>query len=116
MLLRVDSTTDEDTALVTAHGEIDLSSVNLLREAVIKAIQAGVRKLTIDLAGVTYIDSSGLGMLVGAHKRMSSAGGTLTVHCSGQRIPRLLGLTGLDRVLTIQTQDRSEPQVEAAPA
>lgn len=105
MLLRVSSTTDQDTALVTADGEIDLSSVNLLREAVTKAIQAGVRTLTIDLAGVTYIDSSGLGLLVGAHKRMTAAGGTLTVRCFEQRLLRLFNLTGLDRVLTIRPDD-----------
>ena len=105
MLLRVDSTIDQDTARLTADGEIDLSTVNLLREAVTDAVQAGVRKLTVDLRGVTYIDSSGLGMLVGAHKRMAMVGGTLTVRCSAQRVLRLFELTGLDRVLVIRPHD-----------
>lgn len=107
MLLRVSSTTDQDAAVVVADGEIDLSSVNLLRDAVTTAVAAGVRSLTIDLADVTYIDSSGLGMLVGAHKRMTATGGSLTVRCGQQRVLRLFRLTGLDRVLTIRPHEET---------
>ena len=105
MLLRVDCSTDADTADITAHGEIDLATVNSLRSAITKAMQAGANHLTLNLDAVTYIDSSGLGTLIGAHKRLASSGGTLTVRCSQARILRLLSLTGLDRVLTVISHD-----------
>ena len=105
MLLRVDCSTEADTADITAHGEIDLATVNTLRSAITKAMQAGASHLTLNLDTVTYIDSSGLGTLIGAHKRLASSGGTLTVRCSQARILRLLSITGLDRVLTVVAHD-----------
>jgi anti-sigma B factor antagonist len=101
MLLRVDHSFRADTADITAHGEIDLATVNTLRSAITHAIAEGARHLVLHLEGVTYIDSSGLGTLVGAHKRVASSGGTLTVRCSRPRILRLFAITGLDRVLTV---------------
>ena len=105
MLLRVESTTEADTVAITADGEIDLATVNTLRSAITNALQSGASRLTLDLEKVTYIDSSGLGTLIGAHKRLASSGGSLTVRCSQPRILRLLAITGLDRVLTVLTQD-----------
>jgi anti-sigma B factor antagonist len=119
MLLRVDSSTEADTADITAHGEIDLATVNTLRSAITKAMQTGARHLTLHLDTVTYIDSSGLGTLIGAHKRLASSGGTLTVRCSQARILRLLSITGLDRVLTVVAHDEAYDEVglnEATPA
>ena len=107
MLLRVDCSTEADSADITAHGEIDLATVNTLRSAITKAMHAGANHLTLNLNTVTYIDSSGLGTLIGAHKRLASSGGTLTVRCSQPRILRLLSITGLDRVLTVVTHDEA---------
>jgi anti-sigma B factor antagonist len=121
MLLRVDCSSEADTARIAADGEIDLATVNKLRSAVTEVIQKGVRHLTVDLDKVSYIDSSGLGMLIGAHKRMTSTGGTLTILCSQARVLRLLSITGLDRVLRVTGHagdyepDLDDP-VEATPA
>lgn len=106
MLLRVDSSSEADTATIGAVGEIDLATVNTLRSAIAKAMQQGATHLTLNLDKVTYIDSSGLGTLIGAHKRLTSSGGTLTIRCSQARVLRLLTITGLDRVLTVTSQDR----------
>jgi anti-sigma B factor antagonist len=103
MLLRVDSTYEADHATIIAAGEIDLATVNKLRSAITDAMQRGALHLTLDLAEVSYIDSSGLGTLIGAHKRLASAGGTLVVRCAQARVLRLLAITGLDRVLTLTT-------------
>lgn len=105
MLLRVDCSSEADTAAITAAGEIDLATVNTLRSSIAKAMQQGASHLTLDLDKVTYIDSSGLGTLIGAHKRLASSGGTLTIRCSQARILRLLAITGLDRVLTVTNQE-----------
>jgi anti-sigma B factor antagonist len=105
MLLRVDSTSAADIATITADGEVDLATVNTLRSALTEAMQQGATHVTLDLDKVTYIDSSGLGTLIGAHKRLAAAGGTLRVRCSQARTLRLFSITGLDRVLTVTTDD-----------
>lgn len=107
MLLRVDCSSEADTAAISASGEIDLATVNTLRSAIAKAMQQGASHLTLNLNKVTYIDSSGLGTLIGAHKRLTSSGGTLTIRCSQDRILRLLAITGLDRVLTVTGRDEA---------
>jgi anti-sigma B factor antagonist len=107
MLLRVDSSYTADRATVTADGEIDLATVNTLRSAITSAMQQGAHHLTLDLDQVTYIDSSGLGTLIGAHKRLLASGGTLTVRCSQARVLRLLTITGIDRVLTVTSHDEN---------
>ena len=107
MLLRVDSSAEADTATITAAGEIDLATVTSLRDAITRAMQQGARHLTVDLDEVTYLDSSGLGTLIGAHKRLVSSGGTLTIRCAQARVLRLLTITGVDRVLTV-TSHREE--------
>ncbi len=116
MLLHVDRSVVADTADITARGEIDLATVNTLRSAVTDAISEGARHLVLDLEGVTYIDSSGLGTLIGAHKRVASVGGTLTVRCSQPRVLRLFAITGLDQVLTVIGSEERAGFTEATPA
>jgi anti-sigma B factor antagonist len=116
MLLRVDHSVAADTADISAHGEIDLATVNTLRSAITHVLTEGARHLVLHLEGVTYIDSSGLGTLIGAHKRVASAGGTMTVRCTQPRILRLFTITGLDRVLTVLDAEDEADLTEATPA
>lgn len=107
-----------DRARIEVGGEIDLATVNKLRNAVTKAINDGAHTVELVLDQVTYIDSAGLGTLIGAHRRLSALGGELVVQCSSERVLRLFRLTGLDQVL--QIRDRADaapdPEGEAAPA
>ena len=68
----------------------------------------------MDLDGVSYLDSAGLGALVGAHKRLVAAGGMLTIRCSRQRVLRLFGLTGLSRVLRMHDSSLDVPAAVSA--
>lgn len=107
MLLHVDSRSGADGGTeIEVRGEIDLATVNTLRAAVIDAVAAGARRVHLMLDGVTYIDSSGLGTLIGAHKRLAALGGELVVRCEVERVLRLFRMTGVDQVLTIQ-QDQA---------
>ncbi len=116
MLLRVDHSIEADTADVSAHGEIDLATVNTLRSTITAAIAEGARHIVLHLDGVSYIDSSGLGTLIGAHKRVAAAGGTLTVRCGQPRILRLFAITGLDRVLCVTGSEDPADLTEATSA
>ena len=108
MLLHVDSRSGGDATQIEVRGEIDLATVNTLRAAVIDAIAAGARRVHLMLDGVTYIDSAGLGTLIGAHKRLVALGGELVVACDVERVLRLFRMTGVDQVITIQGPAQDE--------
>jgi anti-sigma B factor antagonist len=101
MLLRIDTTATHDTTVLAAAGEIDIDTVDLLRTTVSDALQGGARNLLVDLNRVTYIDSAGLGVLVGTYKRVSAADGAFTVRCCEPRVLRLFSITGLTDLLDI---------------
>jgi anti-sigma B factor antagonist len=112
-LLQVDTTIDRDRGHVRLSGEIDLATVDGLRSAVTAAVADGARHVVVDLEQVSYIDSSGLGTLVGAHKRLTGLGGTLVVWCTQPRLLRLFTLTGVDQVLTLASPEAGPASVTA---
>lgn len=114
-MLRVEQVLSGDTASITAVGEVDLATVNKLRSAITTVLAAGVRDVVLDLDEVTYIDSSGLGTMVGAHKRITASGGTLTVRCSQPRVLRLFGITGVDRVLKVERESSDSADSKGMP-
>lgn len=77
-------------------GDIDISTVSGLREPLFELAGTG-QTLIVDLNGVTFIDSAGLWVLVGAYRRAAECGGSLHAVCSRPHIRRLLWLTGVDR-------------------
>jgi anti-sigma B factor antagonist len=86
---------------VTLRGEVDLHSAPVLREHLRAAVDQGEARVIVHLDGVRFIDSTGLGILVGAHKAQRAAGHSLELVCSRPRLLRILELTGLHRVLTV---------------
>ena len=86
---------------LTLRGEIDVHSAPALREHLLTAVQQGEARIVVHLDGVTFIDSTGLGVLVGAHKAQQQAGHTLELVCSRPRLLRILEVTGLHRVFTV---------------
>jgi anti-sigma B factor antagonist len=86
--------------VLEVHGEVDAYSAPQLREALREMDGQGARIL-VDLNGVDFMDSSGLGVLIGALKRARERDGELALVCTGQTLLRLLAITGLDRVFTI---------------
>jgi len=82
-------------------GELDVVGGPDLRQHVMTATQAGNSNLVLDLTGVDFIDSFGLGVLVGALKRTRLAGGDLRLVIPELRIRRVLEVCDLDRVFRI---------------
>src|SRR5689334_24947362 len=77
-------------------GEIDISAVAQLRERLFELADNG-GTLIVDLNRVTFIDSAGLGALVGTARRAAAHGGSLHAACSQPQTPKLLWLTAVDR-------------------
>ena len=91
----------DETQIVAVTGEIDLFTAPEFKERVSSAIDAGRTNLIVDLAGTTFIDSSSLGVLIGAHRRLKRRGGRLAVVCDRDAIVKTFRITGLDGVFPL---------------
>jgi anti-sigma B factor antagonist len=92
---------DDDTHVVAVSGEIDLFTAPEFKERVGVPIDAGRARLVVDLTATTFIDSSSLGVLIGAHRRLKRRGGLLVVVCANESILKTFRITGLDGVFTL---------------
>ena len=99
---------DGDTHVVSVSGEIDLFTAPEFKQRMSAPIDEGKSQLIVDLTGTTFIDSSSLGVLIGAHRRLKLRGGSLVVVCDNDAITKTFKITGLDGVFTLA------PSVEAA--
>lgn len=82
-------------------GEVDVYTAPTLRDRITDLLDGGQRRLVVDLATVEFIDSTGLGVLVGALNRAKELGGELDLVCPQERVLKLLRITGLDHVFTV---------------
>ncbi|MGH8936189.1 MAG: STAS domain-containing protein [Acidimicrobiia bacterium] len=101
MQLQLTPRTEGRWSVLEVGGEIDLATAAQLREAVLDLIQNGSRQVVVDLRGVEFMDSTGLGVLVGALKRLREQEGDLVLVCTEGPVLKILTLTGLDRVFPI---------------
>ena len=86
---------------VVVEGEVDVATAPQLREALHQVIDQGATRLRIDLAEVGFIDSAGLGVLIGVLKRVREAGGEIEL-AHVQPAPRkVIEITGLDELFTL---------------
>jgi anti-sigma B factor antagonist len=90
----------EPATLVVLRGDLDLLTAPDLRECLVKVIDEGAR-IVVDLEAVDFLDSAGLGILVGGLKRARTRGGELELVCTSGDVLKPLEITGLDRVFTI---------------
>jgi anti-sigma B factor antagonist len=89
-------------ALVALAGELDLSTVGLLYEQFAALAADGVCHVSLNMAEVTFMDSTGLSILVSEHKRSESMNGELIIFSPSAELRRLFQLTGLDSYLNIR--------------
>jgi len=100
--LKIESRPAGEGAVVLALiGEVDVSNTAQVREAALKLLSDGVTKLVIDLTATEYMDSAGLGMLVGLQKRMKESGGRMAIAGAGPRVERLFAITGLNQIFAL---------------
>lgn len=103
MSLEITTAADGANRVLSVAGEVDVSCADELRAAIDKQVAEGVPgELVIDLAEVPYIDSTGIGVLVGAAHRVAEAGGSLVVARPQRNVARVLGLLGVQADLNIR--------------
>ena len=93
----------DEVAELELVGEIDLSSAHLLVDEIDAAIEAGARTVVLDFAGVSFVNSTGLGAMVAATKRLRADGGDLVLRRFRGIPASALATTGLDRFFTIDS-------------
>jgi anti-sigma B factor antagonist len=96
-----DRRVDASTHVVSVSGEVDLFTAPEFKQRVMAPIAAGVEHIVVDLTETTFIDSSSLGVLIGAHRRLKARGGRLVVACDADAIVKTFRITGLDGVFTL---------------
>jgi anti-sigma B factor antagonist len=96
-----DRKVDDDTHVIAVTGEIDLFTAPEFKQRMSELIDAGRSRLVVDLSETTFIDSSSLGVLIGAHRRLKLRGGLLLVVCDSEAIAKTFKITGLDGVFTL---------------
>lgn len=87
--------------VLAVSGEVDVATVPRMREQLHSLVAQGDNRIVVDLDAVDFLDSTGLGVLVGALKRVRSSGGDLQLICTQPRIRKVFEVTGLTKVFSI---------------
>ncbi|MEO5851861.1 MAG: STAS domain-containing protein [Nocardioides sp.] len=96
----LDKIIDGEVAVLRCTGRLNMSAAPGLRTAVDELVGQGASRIVIDLSDTSFVDSSGLGALVGGLKSARQAGGDLRIAGAAEQVRTVLALTNLDRVLT----------------
>lgn len=99
------STVAERIPVLRLSGELDLRNVPEVRQAIRGLIDEGLVNFIINLTGLEFIDSSGLGVLVGGLARVREKQGTIKLACSNRRILRVFEMTRLTQLFDIYDND-----------
>ena len=108
MDLKLGHYSKDGTEVVNVVGEIDISTAPRLRELLIDLVGKGSCQLVVNLEEVGFLDSTGLGVLVGGLKRVRPHDGSLDLVCTQERILKIFRITGLTKVFGIyETVDQA---------
>jgi anti-sigma B factor antagonist len=92
---------DPGYTVIEVGGEIDVYTAPKLRERLIGLVESGSCQLIVDMEAVEFLDSTGLGVLVGGLKRVRAQEGWIDLVCTQSRILRIFRITGLNKVFNI---------------
>jgi anti-sigma B factor antagonist len=113
-LLSITVEARDSYTLCRPEGELDAYTVGRFREALAELSDTG--RLLIDLSEVPFMDSAGLGALIGGIRRAREAGGDVAVACGRPTLTRLLHTTGFDRIVAVtETVDEAAEALASGP-
>ncbi|HLR08974.1 MAG TPA: STAS domain-containing protein [Bacillota bacterium] len=101
MHLTFDTLTDHQQTIIRLQGEIDVYTAPNLKDALMPLVKVTGQHVLVDCQKVTYMDSTGLGVFIGALKATKSYGSRMTLINLQERIYRLFTITGLDQVMDV---------------
>lgn len=101
MDLTLETREQDGRTLLAIAGEIDVYTAPKLRDKITELVNAGHHSLILDMEHVDFLDSTGLGVLVGGLKKIRAQDGTMALICSQDRLLKIFKITGLAKVFTI---------------
>ncbi|MDY0087040.1 MAG: STAS domain-containing protein [Coriobacteriia bacterium] len=101
MELEITTQQQDGVCSMSLVGEVDVYTAPRLKDALIEQIESGCTRIIVDLEGVGFIDSSGLGVLVGGLRRAKERQGTIRLVCTRDNVLKVFRITGLDKVFAI---------------
>lgn len=117
MDLKIESKEEDGIGIISLEGEVDVYTAPKLKSRLIDLVDEGKYNIVVDLQKVEFMDSSGLGVLVGGLKRVKSHNGSVTLVCTQENILKIFRITGLVKVFPIfssQEEALSNVQRESA--
>lgn len=93
---------EENIWLMDIIGEVDIYTANQLKETLTKILDERVKDIKINCLELDYIDSTGLGVLIGALKRLKKENKNIIIQDAKENISKLLKITGLDKIFIIE--------------
>jgi anti-sigma B factor antagonist len=105
---------DAERHVLAVRGEIDLFTAPELKQVLAESIEAGRVRIIVDLTETTFLDSTALGVLIGAVKRLRSRDGALAIVNIDENIAKTFEITGLDQIFTILTTREAAVDAVAA--
>lgn len=99
---------DGGVTVIAPNGRLNMVTAGLLRDEIARYVEGGSTRIVVDLAGVDFMDSSGLGSLISGLKSTRQVGGDLRIAAATEQVMLVLALTNMDRVLV------PHPSVETA--
>lgn len=114
MDLKLEHYTKDGLDILDVGGEIDVYSAPNLRESLINLVNDGKHHIVVNMEEVDFLDSTGLGVLVGGLKRVRAQDGSLGLVCDKERILKIFRITGLTKVFAIYTSVDEAVQHEKA--
>jgi anti-sigma B factor antagonist len=103
--MKVSATYEEGLAVIAASGELDAETAPLLREAVDHALELGARWLLVDLQGLDFIGSVGIGELIRAAKALGERSGELAIACRRPNVTRVFDISGTGEMLHVRPEE-----------
>jgi anti-sigma B factor antagonist len=105
--LSLDAREVDGRVVVAVGGEIDVYTAPKLRDKLTELVTDGKYNLIVDMEKVDFLDSTGLGVLVGGLKKVRAHDGTMELICSKDRLLKIFRITGLAKVFTIHQSESS---------
>lgn len=105
MDIKIDVQDKEYCNILSVHGDVDVYTSPKVKEAINALIEKEVFSIVVNLEDVRYVDSTGLGVLIGALKRLKEHNGSIVLVCTNPQIKKIFQITGLVKIFSIYSND-----------
>jgi anti-sigma B factor antagonist len=116
MELSLTARTVAEHTVLEVGGEVDVYTAPRLRDRLTELVDAGSRNVVVDLSRVDFLDSTGLGVLVGTMRRLRAVGGTFGLVCAKEPLLKIFRITALDQVFPLYDTVEAATSADAGPA